>query len=84
MRRALAEGYVLVTNDRGDFTELMQREQRHPGLVCITVAHGMMSLDVQTRLFEHVLTALPDLDIADRILEIALHEDRTVRVDLYP
>ena len=75
VRRALADGYVLVTNDRGDFTELMQREQRHPGLVCITVAHGLMSLDVQTRLFERVLTELSDLDIAGRILEIALHED---------
>ena len=84
VRRAVADGYVLVTNDRADFALLMERERRHPGLVCITVAHGLMSLDVQTRLFEHALTRLTGQDIADRVLEITLHADRTVRVDLYP
>ena len=58
VRRAVADGYVLVTNDRADFTPLVEREHRHPGLVCITVAHGLMSLDVQTRLFEHALARL--------------------------
>ena len=84
IRRAVADEYVLVTNDRVDFASLMEREHRHPGLVCITVAHGLMSLDVQTRLFEHALTRLAGQDIADRVLEIALHADQTVRVDLYP
>ena len=84
VRRAVADGYVLVTNDRADFTPLMEREPRHPGLVCITVAHGLMSLDVQTRLFEHGLICLEGEDIAGRILEIALRADRTVRFDLYP
>ena len=84
VRRAVADGYVLVTNDRVDFTALMEREQRHPGLVCMTVAHGLNSLDVQMRLFQHALIRLTEEDIAGRILEIALHADRTVRVDLYP
>lgn len=84
VRRAVTDGYVLVTNDRADFTPLMERERRHPGLVCITVAHGLMSLDVQKTLFEHALMRLADEDIAGRVLEIALHADRTVRVDLYP
>ena len=84
VRRAVADGYVLVTNDRTDFTPLMEREGRHPGLVCITVAHGLMSLDVQTRLFEHALVRLAGEDIADRVLEVALQADRTVRFDLYP
>ena len=84
VRRAVADEYVLVTNDRADFTPLMEREQRNPGLVCITVAHGLMSLDVQTRLFEHALTRLAGQDIAGRVLEVALNADRTVRVDLYP
>ena len=33
VRRAVADGYVLVTNDRGDFAPLIERERHHPGLV---------------------------------------------------
>ncbi len=84
VRRAIDEGYVLVTNDRADFTPLMEREPRHPGLVCITVAHGLMSLDVQTELFKQALVCLEEEDIAGRVLEIALRTDHTVRFDLYP
>ena len=83
VRRAVTDGYVLVTNDRIDFTTLVRREPRHPGLVCITVAHGLMSLDVQTRLFEHALSWLEREEIAGRVLEIALRADHTVRLDLY-
>jgi predicted nuclease of predicted toxin-antitoxin system len=84
VRRAVDEEYVLVTNDRADFTPLMEREPRHPGLVCITVAHGLMSLNVQTELFKQALICLEEEDIAGRVLEIALRADRTVRFDLYP
>ena len=83
VRRAVADGYVLVTNNRADFTPLMEREPQHPGLVCITVAHGLMSLDVQTRLFDRALSLLAGEAIAGRVLEIALRADRTVRFDLY-
>ena len=58
-----------MTNDRADFTLLMEREPQHPGLVCITVAHGLMSLDVQTRLFDHTLNLLAGEAIAGRVLE---------------
>ena len=39
VRRAVNDGYVLVTNNRADFTSLMEREPDHPGLVCINVSH---------------------------------------------
>ena len=84
VRRAVADGYVLVTQDRTDFTSLMEREPTHPGLVCMNVAHGMMSLGVQQALFEHVLTQIADADLADRIVEITLAADRRVRLDMYP
>ena len=84
VRRAVEDGYVLVTNDRADFTALMEREQEHPGLVCVTVAHGLNSLDVQTKLFQHALTRLAEEDLRGRILEVALQADRTVRLNLYP
>ncbi len=44
MRRAIADGYVLVTNNATDFMALLRREKVHAGLVCINVAHGLMSL----------------------------------------
>lgn len=83
VRRAIRDGYVLVTNDTTDFAPLMERERDHPGLVCINVAHGLMSLDVQTKLFEHALAQLAEVDLAGQVLEVTLTPDRTVRVDRY-
>lgn len=84
VRRAVDDGYVLVTNDRADFTSLMEREPIHPGLVCVNMAHGLMSLPVQQALFEHVLCRVVDEDLAGQVLEVTLTADRTVRVDRYP
>lgn len=47
VRRALDDGYVLVTHNSADFTILIEREPDHTGLVCLNVAHGLMRLDVQ-------------------------------------
>ena len=84
VRRAVDDGYVLVTNDRADFTSLMEREPVHPGLVCVNMAHGLMSLAVQQALFEHALGRIADDDLAGQVLEVTLTADRTVRVDRYP
>ena len=84
MRRAVEDGYVLVTHDSTDFTSLMERAPLHPGLVCMNVAHGLMSLGVQQGLFEHALTQITDVDLAGQVVEITLAADRTVRVDRYP
>ena len=84
VRRAVEDGYVLVTNDRADFTSLMEHEQPYSGLICMNVAHGLMSLDVQTRLFEHALTQLGEVDLAGQVLEVTLAGDRKVRVDRFP
>ena len=83
VRRAVDDGYVTVTNNSTDFTLLIGREPRHPGLVCIEVAHGLMSLDIQQRLFGHVLTEIAGSDLAGQIVEIVLAADRTVRIDRY-
>ena len=84
VHRAVDDGYVLVTNDRADFTSLMEREPVHPGLVCVNMAHGLMSLAVQQALFEHALGRVADDDLAGQVLEVTLKADRTVRVDRYP
>ena len=84
VRRAVDDGYVLVTNDSADFTSLMEREPVHPGLICLNMAHELMSLAVQQALFEHALGRVADDDLAGQVLEITLTSDRTVRVDRYP
>ena len=80
VRRAVDDGYVLVTHNSADFTALIEYEPRHPGLVCMNVAHGLMSLDVQQRLFAYATTQIAAVELAGRIMEITLCADRTVRV----
>ncbi len=84
VQRAVKDGYVLVTNNTTGFTSLVGREKVHAGLVCLNVAPGFMSLDVQKRLFEHALDQLKEKkDPTNEVLEITLTADQTVRVDHY-
>ena len=83
IRRAIKDGYILVTNDTANFAPLMQREERHPGLVCLNVAHGLMDLDVQRRLFEYALDQLENHVPFNEVLEITLTANRTVRTERY-
>jgi predicted nuclease of predicted toxin-antitoxin system len=83
VRRAIADGYVLVTNNTTDFVALLRREKVHAGLVCINVAHGLMSLDIQKRLFALALDRLADREPINELLEITLNENRSVQVERY-
>jgi len=83
VRRAVDDGYVLVTNNMTDFARLLARETLHAGLVCISVAPGLMSLDVQKRLFALALDRLGDTEPINEMLEVTLMEDRSVRVERY-
>ena len=60
VRRAITDGYVLVTNNTTDFRALLRRQEVHAGLICINVAPGLMSLDVQKRLFAFALDRIGD------------------------
>lgn len=84
VRRAVEDGYVLVTHNSADFSALMERETRHPGLICMNVAHGLMSLEVQQRLLEHAMTQIAGVDLSGQIVEITLTAERKVRLDRYP
>ena len=84
VRRAIDDGYILVTHDSTDFTALMAREPGHPGLVCMHVAHGLMSLDVQQTLFDYAITQIADGALAGQVVEITLTADRTIRLATYP
>jgi predicted nuclease of predicted toxin-antitoxin system len=83
VRRAIADGYVLVTNNTTDFRALLRREDVHAGLVCINVAAGLMSLDVQKRLFALALDRLGDREAINELLEITLDAHKVVHVERY-
>src|SRR5258708_36399342 len=83
VRRAIADGYVLVTNNTTDFRALLRCEEVHAGLVCINVAAGLMSLDVQKRLFALTLDRLGDREPVDELLQITLDERKVVHVVRY-
>ncbi len=82
-RRAADDGYVLVTNNAGDFRPLYGRETLHVGLVCLNVAPGLMSLELQKRLFLLALAELGDDEPTNEVLEITAHADQTVRIERY-
>ena len=83
MRRAIKDGYVLVTNNTTDFMSLLRREKVHAGLVCLNVAHGLMSLDVQKRLFALALDRLGESEPTNEMLEITLMDDRSVKIERF-
>ena len=43
-----------------------------------------MSFRVQQTLFSHALTHIAAIDLANRVVEIALTADKSVRMELYP
>ena len=74
---------MFVTNDRADFTSLMERHHRHPGLICMNVARGLMSLDVQTRLFELAVDQSAGTDLTGQVVDITLTAERQITVERY-
>ena len=83
VRRAVDDGYVLVTNNTTDFTPLLSRERLHAGLVCLNVMPGLMSLNVQKRLFALALDCLGDVEPINELLDLTLQKDRSVAIARY-
>ena len=82
-QQAIRDDWVLVTNNSADFITLVGREELHPGLVCLNVAHDHMNLAVQKRLFQHALIHLKDRDPVNEVLEITLDANSMVRAERY-
>jgi hypothetical protein len=59
------------------------RESLHAGLVCLNVAPGLMTLDIQRRLFALALDRLGETEPINEIIEITLNDDRTIVVERY-
>ena len=83
VRRAVTDGYVLVTNNVTDFRALLGREEVHAGLVCINMAASLMSLKVQRRLFALALDRIGDREPINELLEITLDERKVVHLERY-
>jgi len=83
VRRAIEDGFVLVTNNSVDFRALYGRETLHAGLVCLNAAHGLMRLDVQKSLFLLALDRLGAAEPLNEALEITMTADERVVVERY-
>ena len=83
VRRAVEEGYVLVTNNTTDFVSLVGREDIHAGLVCLNVARGLMEWRVQKDLFEAALNELKDEEPTNEVVEVGMTADRRITIDRY-
>ena len=51
VQHAIDGDWVFVTNNTADFVTLAEREEMHPGLVCLNFAHGYQDRESQKRLF---------------------------------
>jgi len=82
-RRAVDYSYVLVTHNTTDFRGLYGREDLHVGLVAFNTAAGLMSLDLQIRLFRLALSELGGEEAWNEVLEITVDADRTVTIERF-
>jgi hypothetical protein len=83
VRRAIENSFVFVTNNTADFTALYGRQEIHAGLICLNVAPGLMSLEVQKTLFRLVLDRLGDAEPVNEALEVTLALDGKITFARY-
>jgi hypothetical protein len=83
LRRAIEEGFVLVTNNTVDFTALYAREEIHTGLICLNVAPTLMNLEVQKSLFLLALDKLGSAEPINEVLDVRLDANGVVHVERY-
>ena len=72
-----------MTNNTVDFRPLYEREEIHAGLVCINVAPGLMTLEVQKSLFLFALEQLTGSEPVNEALELTLTAEGEVILERY-
>lgn len=82
-RRAVDDGFVLVTHNTVDFRPLYGREDMHVGLVGFNTAAGVMSLDLHKRLLLLTFAELADDEAYNEALEISVNAHGGVTVERY-
>lgn len=83
VRRAVRDGFVLVTNNTLDFTALYGREEIHAGLICLNVAPGLIRLEVQKSLFLLALDKVGNAEPVNEVLEVTLTVAYDVVIERY-
>lgn len=74
VKRAVKDGYIVVTNNTENFRALVRREELHAGLVCLNFPAGSMNLDIQKYLFSHALEHLDDSEPLNEVLEVTRYD----------
>ena len=82
-RRAVEGDYVLVTHNTVDFRPLYRRERLHLGFIGFNVAPGLMSRELQKRLFLFALVLLDGGELVKEALEVTVAADETVTYARY-
>jgi predicted nuclease of predicted toxin-antitoxin system len=83
VRRAVKDGFILVTSNTVDFKPLYEREEVHAGLLCLNVAPGLMALEVQKSLFLFTLEQVAVNEPVNEILELTMTAEGEVILDRY-
>ncbi|MGA8613443.1 MAG: DUF5615 family PIN-like protein [Xanthobacteraceae bacterium] len=83
VRRAIADDFILVTNNTVDFQPLYERQEVHAGLICLNVPPGQMTLDAQKSLFLLALDRLGGSEPVNEVLEVTLIGSGEVVLDRY-
>jgi predicted nuclease of predicted toxin-antitoxin system len=83
-RRAVDEGYVLVTHNTVDFRPLYGREGLHAGLVAFNTPARAMNLALQTSLFRQAMLELGADESYNFVLEMTVDGEGHVVIDRYP
>ena len=83
MARAVEDDYVFVTSNRTDFKALSARESLHPGLICLNVEAGEIDPGTFSRLFQHALGHLGDIEPVNEVVEITLDRGGRVQINRY-
>jgi predicted nuclease of predicted toxin-antitoxin system len=82
-RRAVDEGFILVTNNTVDFIALYRREPLHAGLICLNAAPKLMNLELQERLFRLAMAKLLGSEPDNEVLEITASAAGQIRIERY-
>jgi predicted nuclease of predicted toxin-antitoxin system len=83
VRRAVKDGFILVTSNTVDFKPLYEREEVHAGLLCLNVTPGLMALEVQKSLFLFALEQVAVNEPVNEILELTVTAEGEVILDRY-
>ena len=82
-RRAVDEGFILVTHNTVDFRALYGGETVHVGLVAFNTPARVMNLTLQKQLFAQAMIELGTLEAFNFALEMTVDAERRLTIARY-